>query len=92
MRKATTSTEVNQLNSIFNYKESHDEHLKDSIMSCGDEAIALAKNEIICVSEFEAYLKYYYYFFNYVMLIPSKYLLDDRFIEDHIYIIYYIFY
>lgn len=55
-------------------------------MSCGGDAIALAKNEIICLSEFEAYLKYYYSIIKKVMLVPRKYLLDDRFVKDHIYI------
>lgn len=89
-KKTTTSAEVNQLNSIFNCKESH-KHLKDPIMSCGNEAIALAKNEVICVCEFKAHFKYYYNVIKKVTLIPSKYLLDDRFFKDHS-TTYYIFY
>lgn len=55
-------------------------------MSCGDEAVALAKNEVICVSKILLYNV-----IKIVMLIPSKDLLDDRFVKQHN-IIYYIFY
>lgn len=55
-------------------------------MSCEGDAIALAKNKIICLSEFEAYLKCYYSIIKKVMLVPRKDVLGDRFFKDHIYI------
>lgn len=60
-------------------------------MSYGDEVTALAKNEVLCISEIEAHVKYYYNIIKIVMLIPSKDLLDDMFVNQHN-IIYYVFY
>lgn len=46
-------------------------------MPCGNEAITLAKNEVICASESKAHLKYYYDVIKIVVLIPKIYLLTD---------------
>lgn len=61
-------------------------------MSSLDAAIASAKNEVICASEFEAHLKYSYDVIKTVMLIPSKDLLDYRFVKQHFIIFYYLVY